>query len=197
MCHAAPALPVFCSNNTVLFRGTPSGRVRPGHCYKLYTEHQWQKLGAHQVPEIKRVPIEQLCLAIKDMGLESVASFLAGMIDPPKAENISAALHMLQSINATDKEEHITPLGHHLASIPVDLRIGKFLIFGSLLRCLDPVLTIAAIMVGFWVRWDRVRRLTHRYLPPCDLCLAELPLAFSITPSAAGRGQCSQAAFCE
>lgn len=36
--------------------------------------------------------------------------------------------------------------GYHLASLPVDPRIGKMMIFGSVFKCLEPVLTIAASM---------------------------------------------------
>lgn len=42
--------------------------------------------------------------------------------------------------------EKLTPLGKHLAQLPVDVRIGKMLIFGCILRCIDPILTVAAIM---------------------------------------------------
>ena len=40
--------------------------------------------------------------------------------------------------------EELTPLGHHLARLPVDARIGKMLIYGAMFCCLDPILTIAA-----------------------------------------------------
>jgi HrpA-like RNA helicase len=39
-------------------------------------------------------------------------------------------------------------LGHHLASLPVDPRIGKMILFGAIFSCLDPVLTIASTL-GF------------------------------------------------
>jgi HrpA-like RNA helicase len=39
-----------------------------------------------------------------------------------------------------------TRAGYHLATLPVDPRIGKMMIFGSVFRCLEPVLTIAASM---------------------------------------------------
>ncbi|ELW63977.1 Putative ATP-dependent RNA helicase DHX57 [Tupaia chinensis] len=40
--------------------------------------------------------------------------------------------------------KHSYPPGYHLASLPVDVRIGKLMLFGSIFRCLDPALTIAA-----------------------------------------------------
>lgn len=45
---------------------------------------------------------------------------------------------------ALDKEQELTPLGVHLARLPVEPHIGKMILFGALFCCLDPVLTIAA-----------------------------------------------------
>lgn len=38
-------------------------------------------------------------------------------------------------------------LGKHMAQLPMDVRLAKILIFGAMLHCLDPVLTVAACMV--------------------------------------------------
>jgi ATP-dependent RNA helicase DHX36 len=40
----------------------------------------------------------------------------------------------------------LTALGFHLATLPVDPRVGKMMIYGSLFGCIDPALTIAASM---------------------------------------------------
>jgi ATP-dependent RNA helicase DHX29 len=40
----------------------------------------------------------------------------------------------------------LTPLGAHLSNLPVDVHIGKMILFGALFRCLDPILTIAAAL---------------------------------------------------
>lgn len=52
----------------------------------------------------------------------------------------SACFHQ----NALDHAENLTALGFHLARLPVEPHIGKLILFGALLGCLDPVLTIAA-----------------------------------------------------
>ena len=52
----------------------------------------------------------------------------------------------LKEIGALDSNEDLTPLGAHIASLPLDARIGKFLLFGCMLRCISSVLTIAAAM---------------------------------------------------
>jgi ATP-dependent RNA helicase DHX57 len=99
------------------------------------------------VPEIHRVPLEQLLLRIKtlpnfqDMSLTDV---LGGCVEPPTEENIMSAIERLQNVGALDLEENLTPLGHHLSTLPVDVRIGKLMLFGAIFQCLDSVLTIAA-----------------------------------------------------
>lgn len=73
--------------------------------------------------------------------LESVFSRL---IEPPAMESLNAAKQRLQDLGALTEEERLTPLGYHLACLPVDVRIGKLMLFGAIFRCLDAALTIAA-----------------------------------------------------
>ncbi len=50
--------------------------------------------------------------------------------------------------NALTPDEQLTPLGHHLANLPVNPRIGKIILFAAMFSCLDPVLTITSAL-GF------------------------------------------------
>ena len=54
----------------------------------------------------------------------------------------------MQAVELENKEGQIclTPLGFHLASLPVDPHLGKMLLLGCVCQCLDPVLTIVAAM---------------------------------------------------
>merc|ERR1711874_891281 len=105
------------------------------------------KMAANSEPEIRRIPLEQLCLQVKAMGNEDVVSFLSKALDPPPLVNIENAYRVLHDVNAVDTvDDRLTGLGRHLASIPADLRIGKILLFGAIFRCLSSALTIAACM---------------------------------------------------
>lgn len=42
--------------------------------------------------------------------------------------------------------EALTALGHHLAQLPLEPRLGKLLLLGAALGCLSPALTMAAVM---------------------------------------------------
>lgn len=90
--------------------------------------------------------------------------FLRGAISPPEDVAITNALLFLESLSAIvvnnfdttrnvpgkditcDLESEITPLGYHLAALPINPRIGKLILYGVLLQCIDPILTIASAM---------------------------------------------------
>lgn len=36
-----------------------------------------------------------------------------------------SAIRRLENVGALNKDGNLTPLGHHLAALPVDVRIGK------------------------------------------------------------------------
>lgn len=44
-----------------------AGRTKPGFCYKLFTRAQEKRMNAYPVPEIKRVALESVSLAVKVM----------------------------------------------------------------------------------------------------------------------------------
>eukprot|EP00958_Prasinococcus_capsulatus_P027135 scaffold5271_cov290-Prasinococcus_capsulatus_cf.AAC.1 len=75
-----------------------------------------------------------------------VGEILAGAITPPSSQAVSSALRNLQQLAALEPPERLTPLGQHLSRMPMDARVGRMLIFGAMLRCLDPILVIAASM---------------------------------------------------
>ncbi|XP_028276111.1 ATP-dependent DNA/RNA helicase DHX36 [Parambassis ranga] len=121
-----------------------AGRVRPGKCYHLYNGLRASLLDAYQLPEIMRTPLEELCLQIKILKLGSIGRFLEKALDPPTEKAVNLAIRNLTDLNALDYAENLTALGFHLARLPVEPHIGKLILFGALLGCLDPALTVAA-----------------------------------------------------
>lgn len=59
---------------------------------------------------------------------------------------MEAAIVRLQYVGALDKDRNLTPLGHHLAALPVDVKIGKLMLYGAIFGCVDSALTIAACL---------------------------------------------------
>lgn len=67
-------------------------------------------------------------------------------LEPPADENITSAVVRLRNVGALDKDDQLTALGRHLGALPVDVRIGKLMLFGAIFCCLDSALTIAACL---------------------------------------------------
>uniref|UniRef100_A0A674H593 ATP-dependent RNA helicase DHX29 n=1 Tax=Taeniopygia guttata TaxID=59729 RepID=A0A674H593_TAEGU len=110
-------------------------------------ENRFESFMEYSVPEILRVPLEELCLHIMKCSLGSPEDFLSRALDPPQQQVIGNAMNLLKKIGACQlNEPKLTPLGQHLAALPVNVKIGKMLIFGAIFGCLDPVATLAAVM---------------------------------------------------
>lgn len=126
-----------------------AGRVRKGRCYRLWTKAANARLPKSQAPEIHRVPLENLCLQARLLKLGKPMKFLKSVIEPPPVDSIKSAVRHLRALGAfTWEDSALTPLGYHLARMPLDPQIGKMLVYGSVLRCTDDVLTIAAGLCG-------------------------------------------------
>ena len=139
-----------------------AGRVRPGVCYRLFSKNTWNRsMPLDTPPEVARAPLQALVMDVKGILSDIDASAaLAKMISPPEAAAVNQAVTSLERVGALDPSSGaLTPLGRHLCAMPCDPRVGKMLIFGAMLRCLDPILTVAAAQGHgrsvFWSPPDR------------------------------------------
>lgn len=141
---------VWVSRANAQQRKGRAGRVMPGVAIHLYSRHRYQfHILSQPVPEIHRVPLEQLLLRIKTLpSFESrrLETVIGAVIEPPTEENINSAIARLQDVGAFDDDQMLTALGVHLATLPVDVRIGKLMLFGAIFQSIDSVLTIAACL---------------------------------------------------
>lgn len=136
---------VWASRAACKQRRGRAGRVRAGRCYKLYTRQAESKMAERPEPEIRRVPLEQLCLSVRAMGIKNVPAFLASALTPPEDMAVEGALDLLRRIGALGGD-NLTALGRHLSMIPADLRCSKLMVYGATFSCLEACLTAAAIL---------------------------------------------------
>ncbi|OJA10313.1 hypothetical protein AZE42_05191 [Rhizopogon vesiculosus] len=124
-----------------------AGRTQPGVCYKLYTRKQEEKMGRFPIPEILRTPLESISLTVKVMReSEDVKHFLKRAIDPPEVSAMDQAWNVLEELGAIDVDGRLTALGRHISMLPVDLRLGKMLVLGTVFQCLNPILTVVGCL---------------------------------------------------
>lgn len=71
---------------------------------------------------------------------------------------------LVQQMDALDDSEDLTELGHHLVDIPISPRLGKMIIYSVMLKCLDPVLTIACTLA-----YKEPCELPLHLVTPCDV----------------------------
>ncbi|KAJ3119683.1 hypothetical protein HK098_005229, partial [Nowakowskiella sp. JEL0407] len=138
---------VFVSQANCKQRRGRAGRVRPGICYHLIEKEAFNSLPQHRPPEMLRFPLEELCLRARSVGYKgSLIQLLSETIDPPPLKNVEKALIILKQVGAFTKNDELTNLGVLLSGLPLDIRLGKMLIYGSIIQCLDPILTVAAFL---------------------------------------------------
>jgi HrpA-like RNA helicase len=122
-----------------------AGRTGPGVCYRLYSQDQYEKMDDYTVPEVKRISLESLALQILNMNLKiDVRDF--PYLESPNVESLNQVMENFKSqhiVHLTDPRT-LSPTGQILASLPVDLVVGKMLIYGVILGQIDVTLTVAA-----------------------------------------------------
>lgn len=123
-----------------------AGRVQKGKCYKLFTRNlEDNTMQERPEPEIRRTPLEQLCLSVVGMGVQDASSFLSSTITPPETLAVEGALATLHRVGALEADE-LTALGKHMAMIPADLKLSKLMVYGALFGHLEACITIASIL---------------------------------------------------
>lgn len=146
--HVSMLKSVWVSKASALQRKGRAGRCRPGFCFHLFSRLRFNNMQEFQVPQLLRMPLQELCLQTKLLAPTScpVAEFLSKAPQPPPAHTVRNAVQMLKTIDALDQHEDLTDLGYHLADLPVEPHLGKMVLCAVVLKCLDPILTIACTL---------------------------------------------------
>lgn len=123
-----------------------AGRVQAGVCFHLFSRARFEKMTEHQLPEFQRLNLDELALRVKTVQLGGIEEVLLEALDAPSPENVKRSINNLIEVGALDESQNLTPLGKHLARLPVGATLGKLILFGVRYSCLDACLVIAAIL---------------------------------------------------
>jgi ATP-dependent RNA helicase DHX29 len=187
----------FIAQSNAAQRRGRAGRVREGIAFHLFTRHRhdnyvsrrWLHIDGdafaddvafllqmqeHPQPEMTRLSLQDLALRIKIMkiGSTGIEETLLKALDPPLVANITRAVSALIEVKALTTTEEITPLGRHLAKLPMDVHVGLFLILSCIFGCLDAGLTIAVSPAPQFSLTDRVLTMTAPFAGRTELEVA-------------------------
>ena len=115
----------FVSKASANQRSGRSGRTRPGICYRIYTEKEYEKMSDYDTPEIFRVSMSSVILRIISLGEKNIQDF--DFIDSLSPKSISLAYDELIALKLIDEKREITKLGNKIVNLSLDIRLGKSL----------------------------------------------------------------------
>lgn len=110
-------------------RAGRAGRLRPGHCYRLWSESQQQQLAKHGDAEILHADLAPLAMQLLQWGEDDPTQL--SWLDPPPRGHWRQAIDLLDSLGALDKRTNSRVLNTHgeqLAALPVHPRLAQLLV---------------------------------------------------------------------
>ncbi len=120
------------------------GRVADGICVRLYAAEDFASRPRFTDPEILRSSLAAVVLRMAALGLGAVESF--PFLDPPSPRAIGDGFQLLHELGAVDAARRLTPLGHDLARLPVDPRVGRMILAARERHCVAETLVIASAL---------------------------------------------------
>jgi ATP-dependent RNA helicase DHX37/DHR1 len=158
-------------------RAGRAGRTGPGHCYRLFSSTVFHKMSDFSTPEILRTPLSQTILQLKSIGITSLTAF-PFVSPPDLAQTKATlrelcVLGALQLESGSIEEEfrrdlieeegekmeedamgfnkdrtRISDLGLVLATVPIEPRFAKMLIFGRKANIVElAIIAVASLTI--------------------------------------------------
>ncbi|PNS21073.1 hypothetical protein CAC42_3410 [Sphaceloma murrayae] len=141
-------------------RAGRAGRVKPGKCFRLYTEDIFKAMDDTTIPEIQRSNLAPVILQLKCLGIDNIARF--PYLTAPPSSLVVRGLEMLYTLGALDEYARLSkPLGVRMAELAIEPMMAKVLLSAPGFGCLSEILTISAMTTlqgAIWVQHEGERK---------------------------------------
>ncbi|TXS95912.1 ATP-dependent helicase HrpB [Parahaliea maris] len=129
-------------------RAGRAGRLRPGTCYRLWSEEQQRQLVPQAMPEILQSDLAPLALQLLAWGVQDPREL--DWLDPPPAGPYGQALEVLRVCDAVVSpvpgQWQLTPHGVRLAQMPLHPRLAHMLLLGCDIHAAEVACLLAALL---------------------------------------------------
>ncbi len=136
-------------------RAGRAGRLRPGRCVRLYTQHDHDTRPMQDAPEIRRLDLADvmLLLAASNVHVDKLA-----WLEAPPAAAIEAARGLLVRLGALDGHDGVTALGRRMLRFPLHPRQARLLVEAEARGVGRDGCIVAALIGERDLVWQRPRR---------------------------------------
>ncbi len=123
-----------------------AGRTRPGKCYRLYSEEDYNQRPLFTTEEIYRTDLSEVVLRMAEIGIRDFEHF--DFISPPGEEKIRSAIETLTLLDALDDNRNLTSIGKMMVKFPILPRHSRMIVEAILHypNVVDQVVTAAAFL---------------------------------------------------
>ncbi|WP_154222694.1 ATP-dependent RNA helicase HrpA [Marinicella rhabdoformis] len=120
------------------------GRIADGHCFRLYSEDDFEARPEHTDAEILRTSLASVILQTHVLKLGHLADF--PFIDVPDYKMINDGYQLLTELEALDEGQQLTAVGRTMAHLPIDVQLGRILIKANQVGALKEALIIVSAL---------------------------------------------------
>ena len=142
---------VWICRSSAVQRAGRTGRVRPGCVYRLYSRDRYERMAAHATSEIHRQPLDKVVLDLMTLETDlSAAAMLAETVEPPEVAAVRRSfdeLHASALVSSADPDAaEVTKMGQFVATLGVDLHLGRMVGLAAQTNMLVDGATLAAVL---------------------------------------------------
>jgi len=134
-------------------RAGRAGRTAPGICLRLWSQEEHGHRPPQELPEVKRLDLSEVVLALKAAGVEDLRRFR--WLEPPGEQALAHAEELLADLGALKASLpvpgaalRITAIGRKMLAFPLHPRYARMLLAAQDYGCVHEACLIAALTQG-------------------------------------------------